>query len=191
MFRQPAKTLLAVFAAASLMALGACSVSHNRNEKGETVVIKTPAGGMTVNDAADPKAIGLNVYPNSRPHHDNDKDSGSVNMDMFGMKIVVASYDTDEAPDKVAQFYSKDIQKYGNVLQCKSEGMRFNPRANSGEQWGCEHGEATDVKAAATGGGLELKAGSKNDMHIVAVKPSGSGTEYALVYIRMGKGESI
>jgi hypothetical protein len=69
--------------------------------------------------------------------------------------------------------------------------MRFNSRANSGQEWGCEHGEASDEKAAATGGGLEIKAGSKHDQHIVAVKPNGKGTEYALVYLRMGKGESI
>src|SRR5215472_13956711 len=66
---------------------------------------------------------------------------GAMNVDMFGMKLVVASFDTDDAPEKVADFYSKEIKKYGNVLQCKSNGMRFNARRNGGEEWGCEHGE--------------------------------------------------
>lgn len=179
-----------VFAAAAIVALTACSISHNKSEKGEEVTIKTPAGGIDVHDSADPKQIGLAIYPKSRPHHDNDKDSGSVNMDMFGMKLVVASFDTDDSPDKVADFYSKEVKKYGSVLQCKANGIRFNPHSN--DEWGCEHGEATDIKAAATGGGLELKAGSKTNMHIVAVKPNGGGTEYALVYLRTpGKGDSI
>lgn len=172
---------------AGLAATG-CSVSHTSTAKGDEVTIKTPAGGIDVHDSADPKAIGLPIYPNSRPHRDSDNDKGSVNMDMFGMKLIVASFDTDDTPDKVAEFYDKDIKKFGDVLQCKAEGMTF--RAHK-DEWGCEHGEATDIKAAATGGGLELKAGNKNDMHIVAVKPHGSGTEYALVFLRVGKGESI
>src|SRR5947209_5680774 len=69
----------------ALLASG-CSVSHNKTDKGEEVTIKTPAGGMHVNQDVDPKQIGLAVYPKSRPHQDSDKDSGSVNMDMFGMK---------------------------------------------------------------------------------------------------------
>jgi hypothetical protein len=175
---------------ATAVLLAGCSVSHTRTENGETVTIKTPAGGINVNDQADPRAIGLDVYPGSRPHHDTDKESGSVNMQMFGMKIVVASFDTDDSPDKVADYYSKEIKKYGNVLQCKSEGLSYKPR--SGGEWGCEHGEATDIKAAAnSSGGLELKAGSKDNLHVVAVKPSHGGTEYALVYVRTGRGESI
>ncbi|MBV8205681.1 MAG: hypothetical protein JO041_02730 [Acidobacteria bacterium] len=176
-------------AALSLAFLAACSVSHNRSETGETVTIRTPAGGINVNDSVDPKAIGLAVYPGSRPHHDNDKDSGSVNMEMFGMKLVVASFESDDPPAKVADYYSKEVRKFGNVLQCKSEGVTFNPHSRN--EWGCEHGETTDVAAAASGGGLELKAGDKGNMHIVAVKPHGGGTEYALVYVRTGKGESL
>lgn len=179
------------FAVAAMVALAGCSVSHNKTANGETVTIKTPAGGINVNNDADPKAIGLAIYPGSRPHHDSDKDSGNVNMQMFGMKIVVASFDTDDSPDKVAEFYNKDIQKYGHVLRCNSHGLSFNPKTNR-DEWGCEHGEATDLKAAATSsGGLELKAGNKDDLHVVAVKPSGNGTEFALVYVRTGRGESI
>jgi hypothetical protein len=178
-----------LFACTAIGVLTACSVSHNSTAKGEEVTIKTPGGGIDIHDSADPKQIGLAVYPKSRPHHDNDKDSGSVNMDMFGMKLVVASFETDDAPDKVADFYSKEVKKYGDVLQCKGQGITFRPRKS--EEWGCEHGETTDIKAAASDGGLELKAGKKDDMHMVAVKPNGKGTEYALVYLRIGKGESI
>jgi len=174
-----------------VFAVGGCSVSHSKTAKGEEVTIKTPVGGMNVNENVDPSQIGLAVYPGSRPHHDSENDSGAVNMDMFGMKLVVASFDTDDAPDKVADFYSKEIKKYGNVLQCKSNGMRFNAHRNGGEEWGCEHGEVTDIKTAASDGGLELKAGSKNNMHVVGIEPSGNGTKYALVYIRTGRGDSI
>ncbi len=177
--------------AAALTLLPGCSVSHSKTDKGEEVTIKTPVGGMNVNENVDPKQTGFSVYPGSRPHHGDHDDSGSVNMDMFGMKIVVASFEADDAPEKVADYYDKEIKKYGAVLQCKGSGMRFTPHSSSGDGWGCEHGEASDIKAAATGDGLELKAGSKNNMHIVAVKPKGSGTEYALVYIRTGRGDSI
>src|SRR5215472_9555003 len=183
--------MIALSLSVVVFALSGCSVSHSKTEKGEEVTIKTPVGGMNVNENVDPSQIGLTVYPGSRPHHDNDNDSGAVNMDMFGMKLVVASFDTDDAPEQVANFYSKEIKKYGNVLQCKSNGMRFSPHRNSGEEWGCEHGEATDIKAAASDGGLELKAGSKNNMHVVGIEPSGKGTKYALVYIRTGRGETI
>ena len=49
-----------------------------------------------------------------------------------------------------------------------------------------------DVKAAIGSGGVELKAGTKGNQHIVALKPHGSGTEYAIVYVSThGKGDTI
>ena len=37
------------------------------------------------------------------------------------MKLVVAQYDSDDAPAKVIDFYRDKLKKYGKVLECHSQ----------------------------------------------------------------------
>ena len=182
--------------AALALVLAGCGthITTTKNgEKPEKVDIESPFGSLHVRSEVDPKETGLPVYPGSHPKNDKDADSANVNISssMFGVKVVVAAFQTDDPPEKVADFYSKDIKRYGAVLQCKTSGSQLWRKTDS-DELGCEHGEVKDVKAAFSSGGLELKAGSKDNQHIVALKSHGSGTEYAIVYVsKHGKGDTI
>jgi len=178
------------------MLLAGCSVTSKKDESGKqkTVDIKSPFGSMHVNTDSDAKDTGFTVYPNSRPHRNGDKDNGgSVNMSMFGMNLAVATFDTDDPPQKLLDYYDAQVKRYGSVLHCKVKG------ASGSHNWGreggsatCEHGEATDVAEALNGDGLELKAGTKDNQHMVVIKQQGQGTQYVLLKIQHGKsGETI
>ncbi len=179
------------------MSLTACSVSTTRGKdnKPETVDIKTPFGSTHIE--TDPKAqsTGFTVYPGSRPHRGNGKDNGgSVSMDMFGMNMAVATFDTDDSPQKVFEFYDPQVKKFGAVLHCKIQGgFHSGGMGRNGDSPAiCEHGEATDITAALNGEGVELKAGTKDDQHMVVIRSQGSGTQYVLLKLQHGKqGESI
>ena len=45
----------------------------------------------------------------------------SVLTEAFGMKLVVANYDSDDAPAKIVDFYRDKLKKYGKVLECHSQ----------------------------------------------------------------------
>ena len=80
------------------------------------------SAGVTVNSKADAKAVGLPVYPGSRPHKDNSEDSSAANLGLWGgsigFKLSVMKLETDAAPAKVAEYYRKAMSKYGKVLDC-------------------------------------------------------------------------
>ena len=176
----------------------ACSVQTKKNAQGkpETVDIKTPFGSTHIETDPNAQTTGFSVYPGSRPHHENDKNnsSGAVNMSMFGMNLAVAAFDTDDPPQKVFEFYDPQVKKYGAVLHCQVRGgVHTQGYGRNGESpTVCEHGEATDITAALNGEGIELKAGTTNDQHMVVIKSQGSGTQYVLLKLQHGKqGESI
>ena len=176
----------------------ACSVQTKNNAQGkpETVDIKTPFGSTHIETDPKAQATGFTVYPNSRPHHESgkDNDGGSVNMSMFGMNLAVAAFDTDDSPQKVLEFYDPQVKKYGAVLHCKIQsGVNSGGYGRNGESpTVCDHGEATDITAALNGEGIELKAGTNSDQHMVIIKTQGSGTQYVLLKLQHGKqGESI
>jgi len=84
-----------VLTAAAVVLLAACSVvTHkDKDNKTETVDIKTPFGSTHVETDPNAQSTGFSVYPGSRPHHDSAKgetSGGSVSMSMFGMNLAVA-----------------------------------------------------------------------------------------------------
>ena len=45
----------------------------------------------------------------------------SLLTEAFGMKLVVAKYESDDAPAKIVDFYRDKLKKYGKVLECHSQ----------------------------------------------------------------------
>src|SRR5437764_14927088 len=82
--------------------------------------VRSSVGDLHVGADADARKAGLPLYPGARLKRD-DKNSGAVNLglltDAFGFKLVVASYDSDDAPSKVLDFYRDRMKKYGKVLE--------------------------------------------------------------------------
>ena len=186
----------AVVGVAAVLLLPSCSVNVKKEANGEDkqVDIKTLAGGIHISKQADVSDVGLTVYPGARvKEKDSDGSDKSANVNVsgfgFGIKVVAVEYESGDAPARILAFYQDQLKKYGNVLECHTS--RGNWNVNMGS-----HGSkdsSNELSCEGSGGGdIELKAGKKDDQHIVAVQAEGKGSSFTLVYVRThGKDSDI
>src|SRR5438874_3286378 len=191
--------MIAGFAPAPLLAalviVAGCSVNVKDKDKyGEKRVdIRTPMGDIHVNEQPDIRETGLSLYAGARPAaKDNGEDKKSANVNISGMgfalKVVAAEFQSDDSPEKVIAYYNKELQRFGKPIQCHG-------RWNGGDVNTDFHGKDKDGNKAVScrdnGGGesVELKVGTEENQHVVAVKPEGKGTRFALVYVRTHAGK--
>ena len=197
--RQLDKYALSVLAAVVLTILPACSINVKKADNGEDkkVDIETPMGGIHVSKGADARDTGLSVYPGAKQKQENkdgEEKSASVNISagMFGLRVVAIEFLSDDPPDKIAAYYKDQLKRYGAILECHTD----NRQGDAGDvdvhlgkdgdknssQLSCEH---------SNGKTLELKVGTKQNQHIVAISPqdSGKGTDFALVYLQTRGGD--
>jgi len=133
---------------------------------------------------ADARKAGLPLYPGARLHHDEDNDKGlnfGVITEAFGMKLVVVKYDSDDAPGKVIDFYRDKLKKYGKVIEChNSEHSGAHAEIKDDE-----HSKELKCDGDNTGPVTELKVGTEDNQHVVAIEPNDghSGSTFALVYV--------
>jgi hypothetical protein len=193
-----------VFAVTIAIAAGGIGcVNVKKSDSGDNVDVKTPFGSVSVRtDEVKPEETGLNVYPGSRlvprKGHDNDKANVNISSPWGQLKVVALSYESDDAPEKVLDWYRKDVsQRYGRVLECKggtSVGFHGNTD-NATHDLSCDDksGKRENFNFGDDEkGAVELKAGTNDRQHIVAVKPDGSGSHIALVYVQKhGEKDSI
>lgn len=189
----PLSRNLLLLSLAALLLLGACTVKSDKSGGKEDVKINTPMGGMHVTTDADTKDIGLAAYPGAKlkPGDEHDKSSANVNIStpFFGLKVVAQTFLSDDSPEKITDFYKKELARYGSVVQCKGawHGNTTTYKKGEGSQ------PVTCSNEDHSGDTLELKVGTNENQHVVAIKPSGKGTEFSLVYVntRGGKGEAL
>lgn len=174
------------FATLAVLLVSACSINVKKEKNGEDkqVDINTLVGGIHVSKGADAADAGLAVYPGARLKQEgsdgNDK-SANVNISSFGfaLKVVALEYRSDDAPDKVVAYYRDQLKKYGKVLECHTSHLNVNPDVK-----GSDHGSHELTCEESSGSNIELKVGTKEDQHIVAVEPDGKGSSFSLVYVR-------
>lgn len=182
-----ASTLLALI-------LPACSINVQKEQGGQDkrVDIRTPLGGIHVSKEATASDIGLAVYPGARLKpdiSDHDNKSANVNISGFGysLKVIALQYESDDAASKVVAFYDDQLKKFGNVLVCHTSGFDVNADVK-----GLDNGPHELTCQGSAGSNIELKVGTKENQHIVAVEPEGKGSTFSLVYVRThGKDEEI
>jgi hypothetical protein len=184
------RTILAAFSCVALLfAFTACSVHEQKQADGNKKVdIQTPFAQIHVGTDTDAKDVGLAAYPGAKPKSENDNDKHRANVSIggedFGIHVVAASYTSDDPPERVIDFYRKDLKRYGNVLEC-TKGISENKRHDEGELRCADHGDEKPGK-------LDLAVGVPEKQRIVSVKPNGKGTEFALVYVQVqGKRETL
>ena len=178
-----------VLGLAVVIALGGCTISTHESKgesgkKNEDVDIRTPVGSLTVHSGdVDAKDTGLSVYPGARVtpgQKDNDSSANvNINTSFFGVKVVAVKFTSDDAPDKILAFYRKDMAKFGNLVECDSKTVSFQPR---------KHDPDAPVRCEGDGGkrgARELKAGVESNQHVVAVEPKGNGSEFSLIFVRL------
>jgi hypothetical protein len=133
---------------------------------------------------ASAKDVGLPLYPGSHRHQDSKDDSASLNMGFSGgssgFKMAMLKMDSTDSPDKIAAFYRKALAKYGKVLTCSGPGAEASADASK------DSAKSTDLSCdnnKPDKSEIELKAGTKQNQHVVGIKLEGAVTTYQLVYI--------
>ena len=176
------KLLAVILAVSALVFLAGCTVHEDRTKTGEKKVdISTPFGNLNVNTDVDVKDTGLPVYPGAQrvPGMENDRDAANVNLSVggIGLKVVAIKYRSQDPPDKVLAFYRPKMKEFGGkFLECQQQGFVTYNHIDDSNGITCD-------KGSHIGTDTELKAGTPDRQHIVAVKPNGSGSEFALVYV--------
>lgn len=140
--------------------------------------------GIIFSGDASAKDVGLPVYPGSRRHKDKDKDNDSdANFGLWGggsgFKLVVMKMESDDSPEKVADFYRKALAKYGRVLDCSHPAPV--PADSDSSKSDSRSLTCSDDKPEK--GGSLFKAGTKDKQHLAAIQPNGAGSLYQLVYV--------
>jgi hypothetical protein len=183
---------IALLILVAVFALSACNINVKKNEQGQdkNVDIKTPFGEIHVDKGADVKDTGLPVYAGARVKQKNDSDNDEKNANVnistsaFGLRVVAVEYESDDSPSKLVAYYKDQLKKYGAVLECHTTGHNYSYNNDS---------HSNELKCEGnTGNNIELKAGTKNNQHIVSIEPRDKGSDFALVYVRIrGKEDTI
>ena len=179
-------TLALGCATLAVLLLPACSVNVKKEQNGEDkqVDINTPVGGIHVSKGANVADVGLAVYPGAHlKQKDSDGADNSANVNIsgfgYGLKVVALQYESEDAPAKLVAYYKDQLKKYGNVLECHTSHLDLDTDMKDSD-----HGSRELTCGAASGSNVELKAGTKENQHIVAVEPAGRGSNFSLVYVR-------
>jgi hypothetical protein len=170
----------------AILLSSACSINVKKQKDGKDkqVDINTLVGGIHVNKQVNPTEVGIGIYPGARLKPENfNGESKSANVDIsgfgYGLKVVALEYESDDSPAKVLDYYRDQLKKYGDVLVCHANHLDVNAdlkELNKGSnELTCE---------GSMGVNVELKVGTKDNQHIVAVEPEGKGSSFSLVYVR-------
>ncbi len=166
--------------------MSGCRIESNKKDGNDNVKIATPFGGMTVktNDEAVVDGLGLPVYPGAALVK-KDKNNGAADVNMsfgsFQLRVKAASYRTSDSPEQVSAFYRKALGRYGDVIQCQGNKPVGSP-VRTTEGLTCDNDKENHVYVNDDESGkMELKAGSKQHQHIVAIDPEGNGTKFGIV----------
>lgn len=171
-------------ASAAIVLLAACSINVKKEKNGQDkqVDIRTPIAGIHVSKDVNAEDVGIALYPGATLRAKDNGEDKSANVNLsgfgFGLKVVALEYESKDAPEKVVAFYKDQLKRYGDVLVCHTAGLNVNAGVH-------KHSDSNELACEGDSGhDVELKVGTKDNQHIVAVEPSGSGSNFSLVYVR-------
>src|ERR1022692_2293410 len=174
-------------------ALGLSSVAaEGQKQDGDQdkhLEIQSSVGDLHVGNDADARKAGLPLYPGARLRHDDDNSSAfnfGVLAEGFGIKLVVAKYDSDDAPGKILDYYREHLKKYGKVIECHTREQDGDAHTQmSDDQHSGQRSKELKCEGDNTGPFTELKVGTEDNQHVVAIEPSEGrkGATFALVYL--------
>jgi hypothetical protein len=170
------------------------TAQQDSSGKDKSFDVQSSVGDLHMGTDADARKAGLALYPGARLHHDDgkdkDKDSSTPNLSLFteafGIKLVVAKYDSDDAPGKVIDFYQDKLKKFGKVLECHTRDHSGTHADISSDDDKDSDKKSKELKCEGdnTGPVTELKVGTENNQHVVEVEPADkNGSTFAIVYV--------
>lgn len=165
-----------------------CRVSSHNHGKDNNVEIGTPFGSMHVKTDASANLAGLGVtpYPGATPYKDDGDDNNShaadVNMNFgsFHLGVKAASYMSHDSQDQILAFYRKDLARYGEVIQCVGSAPVGQPQ-RTGQGLTCSDDNKAGHSYTHADAEVQLRAGSPQHQHIVALEEHGGGQKIGLV----------
>ncbi len=174
-------------------------LAQDSNPQHNHVDIQTDSSSLHLGDDADAKKIGLPLYPGAKLKSDDKDNHNQANLalftEAFGMKLLVASYVSSDSPTKILDFYRDKLKRYGKVLECHTDKHGGDVDVNEDDKKDSKSSGNKELKCDDNNSGpvTELKVGTEDDQHIVAVDPgdAAKGSTFALVYVhtRGKKGE--
>lgn len=178
------------FSLAVVLALSSSSVSaQTADDSGQdkSFDVRSSMGDMHVGSEVDQRELGLPAYPGARlRQHDQDRSNANLALftSAFGVKLVVAHYDSDDDASKIVAFYRGKLKKYSKVLECHSSRHGGDVNVNDHSE---DSNRSKELRCEGdnTGNVIELKAGTEDNQHVVAIEPAekGSGSTFAIVYV--------
>ena len=181
-----------VNAIAVALLLSASLFAQDSGNKNENFDVRSSVGDLHIGADADARNAGLPLYPGALPAKSKDKEGNDdkVNLGLlteaFGIKLIVAKYDSDDAPDKIIDFYRDKLKKYGKVLECHTKEHGGDVHSDSGDSKDSDaKNKPLKCEGDNSGPVTELKVGTEDNQHDVAVEPrdGGKGTTFAIVYV--------
>lgn len=175
-----------------LSVLQAWPVAAQDSDKSGNFDVKSSVGDLHVGKDADAKKAGLPLYPGARPQRDEDNDPLNLGVftESFGLKLIVAKYESEDPAEKILAFYRDKMKKYGKVLECHNRGDNGGFHSDNDQ----EGNQPLKCEGDNSGPVQELKVGTEGNAHIVSIesRDSGKGTTFAIVYLhRRGKSGDI
>jgi len=170
-----------------LSALLTWTAAAQDSSKSDNLDITSNLGDLHMGKDATAQKAGLPVYPGAHPQHDENNDplNFGILTESFGLKLIVAKYESADSPDKILAFYRDRMKKYGKVLECHhtdDTSSNSNDDKDLSRPLKCEGDNSGPVR--------ELKVGTEGNAHIVSIEQNDSskGTTFAIVYLhRRGK----
>jgi hypothetical protein len=175
------RTSSALLTAASVMLislpLAGCSVDVQKSGGGRRANVDIRALGSTVavRTAVSGEKTGFDIYPGAvlaERHHGGESADVDIQTAWFGVKVVAATYESDDSPADVLAFYRDQMGTRGDFVECRGK-VDFRWR-DGARRPVCRERASREIK---------LVAGTEHRQRIVSVKPHGGGTEFSLVAV--------
>jgi len=159
--------------------------AQSSDTKDKPFDVRSSVGDMHVGKDANAEKQGLPLYPGARPKQEKDNDplNFGILTDSFGMKLMVAKYESDDPPAKVIDFYRGKLKKFGKVLECHSK-HDSSVEVHDNDQ--SKDSKDKELKCNEDSGPVvELKVGKEDNQHVVAIEPgdASKGSTFSLVYL--------
>ena len=180
----------AVVVLTMLVILPGCKINVKKDaaEQDKRVDISTLIGGIHVSNGLDARDLGVAVYPGARPRQEKDNDQKGANVNIsspyFGIKVAAQEYESDDSMEKVISFYTDQLKRYGAVVKCHGKWKGKDANAQVGHDSG-KHSHEVTCDKDSSGDSIELKVGTEENQHLVAIEPQGKGCKFALVRVEV------
>ncbi len=177
-------SIVATAFAIAIAVPGSAQSQNPDSTKDDNFDVRSSIGDLHVGKDADAQKAGLPLYPGARPKQEKDNDPFNFGIltESFGLKLVVVKYESDDAPDKIITYYRDKLKKYGKVLECHTSEHGGDAHADIDDD---KHSKPLKCDGDKTGPVTELKVGTEDNQHVVAIEPcqGHNGSTFALVYV--------